>query len=168
MQPEPVSPAAIRSTRFVVAAELHEGEGVVKHGDDMVVRQPPSHADTLLASTKKASAKKSAKNIIEKEKNGALEQAEKIHVEPQVHQYEKSNGAVTSGDTNNSIAKGSLDGAEQNNRLSGESDNTTNNNSERNSMTSGSLNLSQHTLDSQVLGTSAVVRRITGFHFKVR
>jgi len=156
VQPEPVSPAAIRSTRFVVAAELHEGEGVVKHGDDMVVRQPPSHADTLLASTKKASAKKSAKNIIEKEKNGALEQAEKIHVEPQVHQYEKSNGAVTSGDTNNSIAKGSVDGAEQNNRLSGESDNTTNNNSERNSMTSGSLNLSQHTLDSQTVKSERV------------
>jgi len=121
----------------------------------MVVRQPPSHADTLLASTKKASAKKSSKTNSQKEKNGVLEQAEKIHVE--VHQYEKSNGNVSGGDVASVAAKSGdvavqledVTTKQQNNRLSGESDNTTNNNSERNSMTSGSLNLSQHTLDSQ-------------------
>ena len=175
VQPEPVSPAAIRNTRFVVAAELHEGEGVSKKSEEMVVRRPPSHADSVM---KKNGGRKSSTNsakspvISNGSKMDVIAQVEKIPVEPQVHHYDKSNGevAVVSSAAVSETVGGAGDGGDgvtsPNNRLSGES--SDNNNSERNSATSGSLNLSQHTLDSQVLGTSAVVRRITGFHFKVR
>ena len=146
-QPEPLSPAATANTRFVVAAELHEGEGVAKKGEGLLVRPPSLH------SSKKVESK--------------IVRTEPINADKIVVENNKANGVVSEvAERTEDDARTGEGVAASEKRFSAQSENTEGP-SNRNSLTSGSLNLSQHTLESQVLGTSRVVRRITGFHFKV-